>query len=207
MTTDSFPLTGSLTQWIDQAQRGCPEAKKRVIHELHASIRELSRSQKGSILAPSKLSQSDIVQTALIRVIEHFDSFRGRTRSELRAWLSQIVVNEIRQANRRFRREIRDVRREKPIEERSSTNTIELASAQMTPAAIAVHDEQVSRMQAAIESLPEDQRRVIQLRSLELRSPKEIATMMGRSPEAVTKLWYRAVLKLQHILSQDNQSR
>jgi DNA-directed RNA polymerase specialized sigma24 family protein len=41
--------------------------------------------------------------------------------------------------------------------------------------------------------LSDDHRRVVVLRNLELKSFAEIAAVMQRTPDAVRKLWYRAI--------------
>ena len=57
--------------------------------------------------------------------------------------------------------------------------------------------EQVLALELAVARLPEDYRRVIQLRYHEERSFETIAELMERSPNAVRKLWSRAIERLQ----------
>jgi RNA polymerase sigma factor (sigma-70 family) len=49
--------------------------------------------------------------------------------------------------------------------------------------------------------LPEDYRRVLQLRYWSGMTFVDIAPLLGRSPDAVRKLWYRAVERLQSELN------
>jgi RNA polymerase sigma factor (sigma-70 family) len=59
-----------------------------------------------------------------------------------------------------------------------------------------------------MERLSESDSRVIRLRSLEEMPFKQIATEMDRSVEAVSKLWVRAMAKLQDeidLLGSDSQ--
>jgi RNA polymerase sigma-70 factor (ECF subfamily) len=60
--------------------------------------------------------------------------------------------------------------------------------------------EQSATLERALDRLPEDYRRVIQLRYREERSFEEIAQLMQRSPNAARKLWARAIERLQQEL-------
>ena len=66
----------------------------------------------------------------------------------------------------------------------------------------------MTRFEKAMERLSESDSRVIRLRSLEEMPFKQIATEMDRSVEAVSKLWVRAMAKLQDeidLLGSDSQ--
>jgi RNA polymerase sigma factor (sigma-70 family) len=76
-----------------------------------------------------------------------------------------------------------------------------------TPGTRLSEREQMERMRRAIEMLPDDQQKVIELRNFQQLSLQEIAPMMNRSVEATTKLWYRAILKLRATLADDEASR
>jgi RNA polymerase sigma factor (sigma-70 family) len=58
------------------------------------------------------------------------------------------------------------------------------------------HEEAAKRLQVAINSLPEDYRRVIILYKIEERSLPEVAAEMGRSKVATCRLVARALSKL-----------
>jgi len=61
-------------------------------------------------------------------------------------------------------------------------------------------EENRSAVEAALERLPEDYRRVVLMRYREGRSFADIAVSMARSENAVRKLWFRAVERLQQEL-------
>ena len=52
----------------------------------------------------------------------------------------------------------------------------------------------------ALESLPEHYREVILLREFEGLSYPDVAEQIGRSPEAVRKIWVRALAELHKLL-------
>ena len=57
---------------------------------------------------------------------------------------------------------------------------------------------------AVMTRLSNDHRTVLHLRYWEGLSFPEIATRLGRSPEAVRKLWYRAVERLQAEMNEES---
>ncbi|MCI0456835.1 MAG: sigma-70 family RNA polymerase sigma factor [Gemmataceae bacterium] len=72
-----------------------------------------------------------------------------------------------------------------------------LATDTPSPSRLAMQHEQAQAMQQALDRLPEDYRQVLVLRYQEQRSFEEIARLMERSPNAVRKLWLRALRRLQ----------
>ena len=65
-----------------------------------------------------------------------------------------------------------------------------------SPSQQAVRHEQATWLAGALERLPEDYREVLVLHHLEGCAFPEVARRMGRSVEAVKKLWARALARL-----------
>src|SRR5436190_1135709 len=63
-----------------------------------------------------KADPSDVVQGTLLKVHENFRHFRGTTELEWMAWLRKILVNQMTDFQKGFRRERRNVTREQPLE-------------------------------------------------------------------------------------------
>ena len=72
-----------------------------------------------------------------------------------------------------------------------------VASDTPTPSGHLMAREQVQALAGVLERLPEDYRRVLALRYQEQMSFEEIGRLMDRSAEAVRKLWWRALGRLQ----------
>jgi RNA polymerase sigma factor (sigma-70 family) len=60
--------------------------------------------------------------------------------------------------------------------------------------------EKAQAVEAALARMPDDYRRVIQWRYQEDRSFEEMAQLLERSENAVRKLWFRAIERLQQEL-------
>ena len=69
-----------------------------------------------------------------------------------------------------------------------------------TPSTEAMANEKIELLQSALAKMPEDFAAVIRLRNLEELTFNEIAERMGRSYNAVAKLWQRAIVQLEQQL-------
>jgi RNA polymerase sigma-70 factor (ECF subfamily) len=120
-------------------------------------------------------------------------------------WLRQILKNNLRDATRAYRcASKRQVQREIAIiadDDSAAIPTTALVDRSESPSWPAQRCEQDAALHQALNQLGESQRQVIVLRNLELKSFVEIAQRMGRSPDAVRKLWGRAVQALAEQLS------
>jgi RNA polymerase sigma-70 factor (ECF subfamily) len=85
--------------------------------------------------------------------------------------------------------------------DRSSAAIQERLAARLpSPSTHAIRREQAILLADALETLPPDYREVFVLRILEHVPVEEIAARMGRSVNAVRKLWTRAMLALERAL-------
>jgi RNA polymerase sigma-70 factor (ECF subfamily) len=151
----------------------------------------------------AKIGASDIVQETMLTAQQQIADFRGNGKNELLAWLRGILINDLLQTRRRYRKtDKRQVDREVSLAggERADEPPIDFAGAQATPGTYAVASEEAALLRRAMSSLSKDDQQVLQLHNWEQLSFAEIGQRMERSPEAVRKLWSRAVLRLQQEL-------
>src|SRR5919199_6256385 len=146
----------------------------------------------------AKLDPPDLVQEPLARAPAALPAFRGTPPAELEAWLRAILARTLLHAVRKYLRQQNcDVRRERPLDalaEHSSRRLADwLAAEQSSPSHKLVHDEQVQRLAAALEGLPESQREALILQHWYGLSLAEIGAHLGRSPSAVAGLIKRAL--------------
>jgi RNA polymerase sigma-70 factor (ECF subfamily) len=144
---------------------------------------------------------SDLVQETFLEAQRDFERFRGSSPDELRAWLRQVLLNNVGAFTRRFRATSkRSVGLEVVIHAgRSSAGPGEpLAASNLSPSGIAIEREQASALRRALERLPDDYKRVVVLRFEEGRSFDEIGDLTDRSPDAARKVWARAMERLRH---------
>ena len=146
----------------------------------------------------AKGGASDLVQETLLGAYRDFGAFHGRSRVELLAWLRKILQNNLAVHRRRYRgTRKRQVSLEIPIGGSSGGAAWHaLRCDSVTPGAAAVRREQSAALIAALERIPEDYRRVVVWHQIEQLTFEQISERMGRSADAVRKLWYRALIRL-----------
>jgi RNA polymerase sigma-70 factor (ECF subfamily) len=135
-----------------------------------------------------------------LRVI---DQFRGTTDAELAAWLRQILARVLAGTARVFARDKRDAGREQSlaaVEDSSARLEAWLAADGSSPSQRAERNEDLVRLAAAVDRLPDAQREALTLFRLQGLGLVEVAAQMGRTPAAVAGLIKRAVHQLRRDL-------
>ncbi|MCI0463917.1 MAG: sigma-70 family RNA polymerase sigma factor [Gemmataceae bacterium] len=149
----------------------------------------------------AKTDPSSVVQRGLVAALENFAQLEGTDDHVRRAWLVRIVRNEALNQLRHHHQEMRDVRREQPLEAGSSGGP-QLTADNSSPSEQAAQREQAVCMMARLDQLASDHRQVIELRNLQSLSFAEVAARMDRSEAAVRQLWVRAIDQLREALGE-----
>jgi RNA polymerase sigma-70 factor (ECF subfamily) len=143
----------------------------------------------------AKGGASDLVQQTFLEAQRDFSHFDGTTHEALLAWMRRMLLNNLANFRRDFRRQKRLVAREVRLsgDDESSVRDRVLPSDTPTPSGAVMLDEQARELECALQKLPDDYRRVIDLRYREERTFEEIGELMQRSSNAARKLWSRAI--------------
>ncbi|MCA8975607.1 MAG: sigma-70 family RNA polymerase sigma factor [Planctomycetes bacterium] len=159
----------------------------RYLPRLHAYVRlHMSaplRSREASV---------DVVQSVCREVLEARDGFEFRGESALLGWLLTTALNKLRERARFHGRQRRDLRREAPA---ADVDTRVYASL-VTPSRDAIAQEEIERLEAALDRMPDDYREVILLARIVGLPHREIATRLGRTESATRTLLGRALTRL-----------
>jgi RNA polymerase sigma-70 factor (ECF subfamily) len=164
----------------------------------------LARMQIGRRLQ-GKADPADVVQETFVHAMRDATQFRGTSDQELAGWLRRILAARLANLVRRFcGTQGRDVRLEQAlqVELDQSSQVLDrgLVSPLSSPSQRAIRGEQVTWLAQALEGLSTDYRDVLVLHHLEECDFPEVARRMGRSVEAVKKLWARALARLRKSL-------
>jgi RNA polymerase sigma-70 factor (ECF subfamily) len=176
---------------LDAAQGGDAAAFWQLAEGYRPYLRTVATRVLGGQL-PS--DASDVISHSLSVAFERLAQFQDRHAAVFLGWLAAIVRNEALKA-------LRHVGRKQPLPADSGGGE-QLAADQSGPETRAARREQAARLLAAIHRLPEDYRTVIELRNLKELPFAEVAQRMARSPEAVRKLWTRAMDRLREELGE-----
>jgi RNA polymerase sigma-70 factor (ECF subfamily) len=204
---EAFP---DLAKWLPEARAGSREAMGQALEAYRAYLLLVANRQIDPDLR-AKGSASDLVQETFLEAHRDFGQFKGESGDELQAWLRQLLLNNLANFTRRHRNtDKRQVSREVALSVETPSGSVDrgLMAEISSPSGQAMAAERVQALEGALDRLPEDYRTVINWRYKEGRSFEDIARMMQRSENAVRKLWFRAIERLQEELrGPDGESR
>jgi RNA polymerase sigma-70 factor (ECF subfamily) len=196
-----------IERWIRLARTGDIEA----LHQLFKASRNylwtVAHQELTADLRP-KVAPSDLVQETLMEAHRDFPGFTGQEQRDLLAWLRRILLNNLANAQRKYRgTEKRSISREVGLGgiDSATGDAVDLPHSDASPSSIACSKEQEIRLEAAIQRLLPDYRSVILLRHRDHLPFEEIARHLGRSVVATRKLWSRAIERLQRELEVDDE--
>jgi RNA polymerase sigma-70 factor, ECF subfamily len=163
---------------------------------LSVANQELARDIK------AKVAPSDLVQDSCLEGQQNFAQFDGQTREELLAWLRGILLFNIGNAERCFRRTAkRTITREISLDDRNRIGgAFEIRWDGPSPSDVAVDHETSRLVEAALQKLPVHFQTAIVLRHQQHCSFAEIGKQLNRSTEAARKLWARGIDQLRREL-------
>jgi RNA polymerase sigma-70 factor (ECF subfamily) len=195
------------SQLLAAARAGSSEALGQVLEAHRAYLLHIAGQELDPQLR-AKGGASDLVQETFLEAQRDFASFQGVADDELRAWLRQLLRNNVANFSRAFRDTgKRAIDREVPLQPGGSSEdwVSQLAGAGSSPSAHARGAEQAQALQSALSRLPEDYCQIILLRHQEGLTFGEIGQRLGRTENAVRKLWARAVERIQQLLEDNPQ--
>ena len=183
---------------LASARNGSSEALGQALEACRGYLLTIAQQSLDPKLRP-KGGASDLVQDTFLKAHLHFDRFSGTADVELRAWLRELLLNNLRDFRRLYVQTMkRQVGRETPLAPDSAgTQARDVAADGPSPSGLVMKGEDALQLEEVLERLPEDYRQILELRYREGRPFDEIASRMSRSENAVRKLWSRAVLRLQ----------
>jgi RNA polymerase sigma-70 factor (ECF subfamily) len=193
------PPTAQVSAWFKSAQSGEATAVAQLLEAYRPLLLKLANDQLHPELR-QKAAASDLVQNSLIKATVAFPTCRFGNVQDLISWLQQILSNEIVTAHRRYRKaQKRDARRERSINSAHSRMWIDYISvhARTDENVTLSRQEDIIRVNAALDRLPPHYRRVITWRVVDGLKFGRIARKLDRSEDAVRMLWNRAMKRLE----------
>ena len=187
---------------VERFARGDEQALEALL-ELHLpALRGYVRLRTGQELR-ARESSSDVVQSICREILEQREKFRYPGPDGFRRWLYATALRKIRMHARHWRTEKRGALKEQPLDGGTSNAELLAGYAEVcTPSVELAAREEVERIEAAIDQLPEDYRTVIALSRLANLSHAEVAAEMERSEGSVKMLLSRALARLSELLAQ-----
>jgi RNA polymerase sigma-70 factor (ECF subfamily) len=167
------------------------EAFGALLEEYRDLLRGLAKGQIGKGVS-HRMSPSDIIQEAFVKVLDYRDQFHGTTEREFRSWLIRIFLSQVADA---LRRHVQSKSRGVKQEVRSSMELPENGG--KTPSVIAVFNETVELLFRCFPKLTPREQEILTLRYWEKLSFDDIANRLNMPRSTVRFSWDRALVKLQ----------
>ena len=191
-------------QLVALAKEGDETALNQLCKVYGERVRWIVRLRMGEELR-SKLESMDLVQDVLLSALK---DFRYQDEGDFLRWLSRIAENRLRDNVDKLHADKRDIRKEVrfdnygPRTEGRSFGERGPVDA-TTPSVIMSRKEELDELARAIEELKPEYKEVIILTKIEGLSYKEISNRLGKSDEAVRKLFTRAMAALTTVFEND----
>jgi RNA polymerase sigma factor (sigma-70 family) len=170
---------------VRQAKGGDTRALSALLERHQARIRGLVRQRLGRDLR-RELDSGDLVQEALVEVVEAFPRFEMRDERSFVRWLATLVENRLRELARYHGREKRDHSRRVPLaSEDGSLGTPQDPGP--SPSQEARGHEAQERLESALRDLPANWRAALELRRSGLEF-EPIAQRLGLPSAAAARM-------------------
>jgi RNA polymerase sigma-70 factor (ECF subfamily) len=184
--------------WLAFARGGSSDALGQLLEAYRGYLLRIARERIDPGLR-AKEDASDLVQETFLEAQRDLPRFHGSSAGQLRAWLRQLLLNNIANLVRRYRgTDKRQINREVALGlgDGSRSPGAHLPAPTPSPSNVLVHAERSVALDRALSRLPEEYRQVLEWRYQQGLSFEEIAWQLRRSANAVRKLWARAVARL-----------
>ena len=189
-----------VTQLLAEARAGSTHALGRLMEAFRPYLLQIANAELDTDLQ-GKEAPSDLVQLSFMEAAQGFVRFTGQGPDDFRAWLRQILNNNINDLRERYQTQKRNVDREVRQSELSSGHAgRDIVCSESTPSEKAVNQELLVALEESLAKLSVEQRELIRLRQKEGKSFGEIAELIGVSEDAAQKRWARAVEELRQLL-------
>ena len=155
----------------------------------------------------SQVHSMDLVQDTLLMAVRDLDDFTCHNYGDFLQWLLSVAENRIHDNVDRFHAQKRDIRRQVSLEKLAEHATsLErhggLPVATTTPSVVLARQEDLDRLEQAMDRIKPEYRKVIMLAKIEGLSHKDIGARLGKSPAAVAMLLSRAIVALSNAFGQ-----
>lgn len=184
---------------LEQARSGDARALGLLIDRYRRYLLKIA-FEEGDTDLQAKAGDSDLVQNTCLQAIRGFPGFHGHTSDDLRAWLRQILLNQLGDFKDQFHTRKRDIGEEVSLQALAGESGHldgALPDDASSPSAQIVRREEADWLDRALLELSELDRRIIEMRQKDGRPFAEIGQILGMSEDAAQKRWVRALHSLQ----------
>jgi RNA polymerase sigma-70 factor (ECF subfamily) len=177
-----------------------------LLKSFRAYLSLLARMQLNPSLQ-GKIDLSGVVQQTLLEAHAALSKLRKWDERRRLAWLRRALTNNLTDEIRKLNTASRDVSREcsleAELEQSSARMEAWLVSEEASPPDKATRNERLLQLAVALDQLPDDQRKAVELRHLGGQPLAEVARALGRTQGAAATLLFRGMSRLRKELGAD----
>jgi RNA polymerase sigma-70 factor (ECF subfamily) len=188
---------------VELAAKSDADALQRLIVFYHGRLR---RAVAAEVVGrwQRTIDADDVLQQAYVAAFKSIGGCVFAGPGGFYKWLETIALNQLKDLQRRFHRQKRDVGRERSTRSgitASFPNLLaRLASPDSTPSRHLAKTEATAAVMSSLARLTDEQRAVVEMRFLEGRPVAEVAQQLGKTEPAVHMLCHRGLTRLRELL-------
>ena len=198
---DDLESEQDLEALVLRAKGGDRRAFEKIVQALRPRIARRVRLKLGCKLR-QQVDAEEVVQDTFVEVFRLLPAFSWTRNGSLVRWIEAIAEHQVQRAVRGQKRRCREVAmpRSSQLDLQSIGGMRPFVAQGTSPSEVVVHNEAIDRVHRALGQMKTDRRNVVLLSHGCGLKTKEVAARLGRSPQAVAVLLFRAVRELRHIL-------
>jgi len=185
---------------IDRLERDEPAALGLLFDHYRATLRhEIEQDLAADPRLNGRFDASDVVQEVFLDSQQQIAYFlANRTRISFLGWLRGLArERRLKFVRAHLDAQCRTVRKQQALPDDSGNQPEDSGS---SPSNVAARAEECQRVRIALDQLKSDERDVIRLRIHEAKTNREVAELLGLTPEAVAKRLERAMQRLKEVM-------
>ncbi|MBL8730566.1 MAG: sigma-70 family RNA polymerase sigma factor [Planctomycetes bacterium] len=194
-TPKGHPVTDDFKTTMAALATGDPAARDRLFAESLPALMAFLRARVGAALG-GRESVRDMAQSVCREVLRDLPKLQFAREEQFRAYLFLQATRKVLDRNRYHKQEKRDAARVKPLPDDGEEAEALGALVPLTPSRVAGAREELTRVELALQQLPEAQRDAVLLSRIAGLSYEEIARQKGISSAAVRGLVARGLARL-----------
>jgi RNA polymerase sigma-70 factor (ECF subfamily) len=194
-----------ISSLVQRARNGDERALSELFREYQPRLVRMIELRLDSSLR-RRLDPADVVQESWVEIVRRLPEWAAQTALPFHVWLRLMTAQSLAQAQRRnLGANMRDAQREVSMHEsRAGVSAVNAADAFLasatSPTLAARREELRERVLAALEELDAIDREIVALRHFEGLTNDEAAAELAISPDAASKRFLRALVRLRPAL-------
>lgn len=195
--------SADLEAWTRLAATGDRAALEALLERMLPDLRAFVRLRAGQLIRRHE-NHSDVVQSVCREVLTHADRFQFATEGAFRRWLFTTTLRKLSNRRDHLLAEKRDALRNESSEQNPDEQLRGAYARIASPSQHASVREELERVEAAMQALPEEERTLIVASRIMGLSRKELAAEFQTTEGAIRMRLHRALARLTGLIEEDS---